>query len=41
MRRRDIAFEAEGATLRGWLCLPDGGAGAATHPVVVMAHGYY
>lgn len=22
--RRDIAFEAEGATLRGWLYLPEG-----------------
>lgn len=39
MRRRDIAFEAEGATLRGWLCLPDAGA-AGPHPVVVMAHGF-
>ncbi len=39
MTRRDIAFEAEGATLRGWLFLPDGGA-TAPHPVVIMAHGY-
>jgi fermentation-respiration switch protein FrsA (DUF1100 family) len=36
--RRDIEFDAEGVTLRGWLYLPDGGAGAA--PVVVMAHGF-
>ncbi len=36
--RRDIAFNAEGTTLRGWLYLPDG----ATRPVpaVVMAHGF-
>ena len=39
MRRRDITFEAEGATLRGWLCLP-GPASGGPHPVVVMAHGY-
>ena len=39
MRRRDIAFEAEGATLRGWLCLPESEA-SGPHPVVVMAHGY-
>jgi dienelactone hydrolase len=36
--RRDIEFDAEGVTLRGWLYLPDGAAGAA--PVVVMAHGF-
>lgn len=36
--RRDIAFNAEGVTLRGWLYLPD----RATEPVptVVMAHGF-
>ena len=37
MERQDIAFDAEGCTLRGWLFLP---AGAGPHPVVVMAHGY-
>ena len=36
--RRDIEFNADGLTLRGWLYLPDG----ATKPVptVVMAHGF-
>jgi cephalosporin-C deacetylase-like acetyl esterase len=34
----DIEFDAEGATLRGWLYRPATGASAA--PVVVMAHGY-
>ncbi|GAA0575248.1 alpha/beta hydrolase [Craurococcus roseus] len=38
MQRRDIAFEAEGAALRGWLYLPASGAGP--RPVVVMAHGF-
>jgi uncharacterized protein len=37
--RKDIEFDAEGVTLRGWLYLPDGDAGAAA-PVVVMAHGF-
>ncbi len=36
--RRDIAFEAEGATLRGWLYLPEDTT--APSPVVVMAHGF-
>jgi uncharacterized protein len=36
--RRDIAFDAEGATLRGWLYLPDNASRPA--PVVVMAHGF-
>lgn len=36
--RRDIEFDAEGTSLRGWLYVPDGGGGP--HPVVVMAHGY-
>jgi fermentation-respiration switch protein FrsA (DUF1100 family) len=35
--RRDIAFDAEGTTLRGWLFLPPG---AGPHPAVVMAHGF-
>ena len=36
--RRDIEFNADGLTLRGWLYLPEG----ATTPVptVVMAHGF-
>jgi uncharacterized protein len=34
----DIEFDAEGATLRGWLFRPRSGASSA--PVVVMAHGY-
>ena len=34
----DIEFDAEGTTLRGWLYRPQ--SGAATAPVVVMAHGY-
>lgn len=36
--RRDIAFDAAGVTLRGWLYLPDGASSPA--PTVVMAHGY-
>ncbi|GAA2758971.1 alpha/beta hydrolase [Actinopolymorpha rutila] len=35
---RDIEFDAEGATLRGWLYRPKSDGSAA--PVVVMAHGY-
>ena len=35
--RRDIEFDAEGVTLRGWLYVPDGGGGPV--PAVVMAHG--
>ena len=34
----DIEFDAEGASLRGWLYRPQSGTSAA--PVVVMAHGY-
>jgi uncharacterized protein len=34
----DIAFEAEGATLRGWLYRPSKARMPAS--VVVMAHGY-
>jgi len=37
MDRRDIAFNADGVTLRGWLYRP---TGAAPPPVVVMCHGY-
>jgi uncharacterized protein len=36
--RQDIEFDAEGATLRGWLYLPDGAAGPV--PTIVMAHGF-
>ena len=38
MARRDVEFDAEGVTLRGWLYVADGSAGAA--PTVVMAHGF-
>ena len=36
--RQDIAFDAEGPTLRGWLYVPDGATGPA--PAIVMSHGY-
>jgi fermentation-respiration switch protein FrsA (DUF1100 family) len=36
--RQDIAFNAEGTTLRGWLYLPD--TGHRPFPTVVMAHGF-
>jgi fermentation-respiration switch protein FrsA (DUF1100 family) len=36
--RRDIEFNAEGTTLRGWLYLPDRSKGRV--PAVVMAHGF-
>ncbi|HLG76995.1 MAG TPA: alpha/beta hydrolase [Ktedonobacteraceae bacterium] len=36
--RTDIAFNAEGTVLRGWLYLPEQGPGA--FPLVVMAHGW-
>jgi len=36
--RQDIAFNAEGTTLRGWLYTPD--AGVQPFPTVVMAHGF-
>jgi fermentation-respiration switch protein FrsA (DUF1100 family) len=38
MARRDIAFDAEGVTLRGWFYPADGGGAPA--PTVVMAHGF-
>lgn len=38
MTRRDIEFDAEGVTLRGWF-YPAAGEGAS-QPTVVMAHGY-
>lgn len=37
MDRRDIEFDAEGMTLRGWLYRPQG---QARPPVVVMCHGF-
>jgi len=36
--RRDVEFDAEGCTLRGWLYTPDGKSAAA--PCIVMAHGF-
>ncbi len=36
--RRDIEFDAEGVTLRGWFYYPDGATGPV--PTVVMAHGF-
>jgi fermentation-respiration switch protein FrsA (DUF1100 family) len=39
MTRRDIEFDAEGVTLRGWF-YPAEGAGSAPGPAVVMAHGF-
>lgn len=36
--REDIAFEAEGDTLRGWLYTPDDADGPV--PTIVMAHGF-
>ena len=39
MTRRDIEFDAEGVTLRGWH-YPAGDAGTGGAPAVVMAHGF-
>jgi fermentation-respiration switch protein FrsA (DUF1100 family) len=36
--RRDIEFDAEGVTLRGWFYYPDSASGPV--PTVVMAHGF-
>jgi fermentation-respiration switch protein FrsA (DUF1100 family) len=36
--RRDIEFDAEGTTLRGWFVLPD--QGRSPFPTVVMSHGF-
>lgn len=36
--RRDVEFNAEGVTLRGWFYTPDHGKGP--WPVVIMAHGF-
>lgn len=40
--REDIAFDAEGATLRGWFYTPSlpSSGGSGGHPCMVMAHGY-
>lgn len=38
MARRDVEFDAEGVTLRGWFYTAEGVAGPA--PTVVMAHGF-
>src|ERR1700731_2171921 len=38
MTRRDIEFDAEGVTLRGWFYPAEGTGGSA--PAVVMAHGF-
>ncbi|HVM97782.1 MAG TPA: alpha/beta fold hydrolase, partial [Candidatus Acidoferrales bacterium] len=37
--RRDIEFQSEGLTCRGWLYLPESGA-AKRWPTIVMAHGF-
>lgn len=36
--RRDVEFNAEGVTLRGWFYCPDGATGPV--PTVIMAHGF-
>ena len=36
----DVAFAADGATLRGWLYRPRAATATAAAPAVVMAHGY-
>ena len=36
--RTDIAFDSDGATLRGWLYRPEGAKEAV--PIIVMAHGF-
>lgn len=38
MARRDIEFDADGVTLRGWFYPAEGASGTA--PTIVMAHGY-
>ncbi|RQY31237.1 alpha/beta hydrolase [Burkholderia stagnalis] len=41
MARYDIEFLSEGTILRGWFYEPDPqGTGTATHPAIVMAHGF-
>ena len=36
--REDVAFNAEGVTLRGWLYLPD--RASEPVPTIVTAHGF-
>jgi uncharacterized protein len=36
--RKDVEFDAEGVTLRGWHYVPDGAKGPV--PTIVMAHGF-
>ncbi len=36
--REDVAFNAEGVTLRGWLYLPD--RASEPVPTIVLAHGF-
>lgn len=36
--RQEIAFNAEGVTLRGWFYLPERTAGPV--PTIIMAHGF-
>ncbi|HUR75366.1 MAG TPA: alpha/beta hydrolase [Sporichthya sp.] len=38
--RRDISFDAEGVTLRGWFYSGSGAASSGPGPTVVMAHGF-
>lgn len=38
MARRDVEFQANGVTLRGWIYTPDSGTGP--FPGVVLAHGF-
>jgi fermentation-respiration switch protein FrsA (DUF1100 family) len=38
--RRDIEFNAEGVTLRGWFYTGSGAASSGPGPTVVMAHGF-
>jgi fermentation-respiration switch protein FrsA (DUF1100 family) len=38
MARRDVEFDAEGTTLRGWFYPAEGASSSA--PVIVMAHGF-
>ena len=38
MARRDIEFDAEGVTLRGWFYPAEGASGGG--PAVVLAHGF-
>jgi fermentation-respiration switch protein FrsA (DUF1100 family) len=37
MNRSDIAFDADGVTLRGWLYMPQG---AGPHPGILLSHGF-